>query len=136
MKLFPKIINPLRMPEAPSNRSEFLLCQTGGCLCMEAWSRESAAWLAQLLIVHVYPVSSPLNNEHLRILYAERRLESDATTRKFRIVHKKGKRQVSRSTDHYNLEAMMVSGCQVRLHRVPLRGEARAPQLAQKAFSS
>jgi hypothetical protein len=42
-------------------------------------------------------------NEHIKAIYKEDELLEDATIRKFRIVQKEGKREVTRDVLHYNL---------------------------------
>ena len=74
-------------------------------------------WLSQRLIAELYQVSIKTVNEHLITIYSERELEQGATIRKFRIVQREGSRDVSRSIEHYSLEAILAVGYRVRSAR-------------------
>jgi hypothetical protein len=56
-------------------------------------------------------------NEHLRNIFDEGEIESEATIRKFRIVRREGSRDVSREVEHYNLDAILAVGYRVRSER-------------------
>lgn len=62
-------------------------------------------------------MSVPTVNEHLRNIYAEREIEEEPTIRNFRIVRREGTRDVSRTVDHYNLDAILAVGYRVRSER-------------------
>lgn len=74
-------------------------------------------WLTQRLIAELFQVSVPTVNEHLKDIYREGELDGQATIRKFLIVQTEGPRQVSRSLDHYNLDAILAVGYRVRSGR-------------------
>ena len=65
--------------------------------------------------------------DHLGHIYAEGELEKEATIRKFRIVRSEGSRQVTRSIDHYHLDAIISVGYRVN--------SVRATQFRQWATS-
>ena len=71
-------------------------------------------WLPQRLIADLFQVSVKTANEHLINIYNERELDPAATIRKFRIVHTEGNREVSRTVDHYHLDAILAVGYRVR----------------------
>ena len=52
-------------------------------------------------------------NEHTKAIYKEDELLEDATIRKFRIVQKEGKREVTRDVLHYNLDLIISVGYRV-----------------------
>ncbi|MCS8619041.1 cell filamentation protein Fic [Limosilactobacillus fermentum] len=52
-------------------------------------------------------------NEHLKEIYNSQELVPDSTIRKFRIVQNEGNRQVSRSINFYNLDAIISVGYRV-----------------------
>ena len=52
-------------------------------------------------------------SEHLGNVFSSGELEREATIRKFRIVRTEGSRQVTRSIDHYNLDAIISVGYRV-----------------------
>lgn len=75
------------------------------------------AWLPQRLIAELYQVTVPTVNEHLSNIYGEAELDPEATIRKFRIVQREGPRDVTRTIDHYNLDAILAVGYRVRSAR-------------------
>jgi hypothetical protein len=74
-------------------------------------------WLTQRLMADLFQVSVKTVNEHLQNIYAEDELRPEATIRKFRIVQTEGAREVSRTVDHYALDAILAVGYRVRSHR-------------------
>jgi hypothetical protein len=52
-------------------------------------------------------------NEHLKNIFESGELEESSTIRKFRIVQKEGKRNVSRNVSFYNLDAIIATGYRV-----------------------
>ena len=76
-----------------------------------------SVWLSQRLIAELFQVSIPTVNEHLAGIYADGELDREATIRNFRIVQTEGSREVSRSIDHYNLDAILAVGYRVRSAR-------------------
>lgn len=53
----------------------------------------------------------------LMAVYSDGELQPEATIRKFLIVRQEGSRQVSRNSDHYNLDAILAVGYRVRSTR-------------------
>jgi hypothetical protein len=96
-------------------KGEILLYQTeDGATRIDVRLQNETVWLTQRLISELYQVSVPTINEHLSNIYEEKELEPEATIRKFQIVQAEGNRQVERSIDHYNLEAILAIGYRVR----------------------
>lgn len=74
-------------------------------------------WLTQRLIAELFQVSVKTANEHLSGIYADGELDVAATIRKFRIVQREGSRDVTRTIEHYNLDAILAVGYRVRSAR-------------------
>jgi hypothetical protein len=74
-------------------------------------------WLSQRLMAELFQVSVPTVNEHLASIYSDGEIDRDATIRSFRIVQREGSRDVTRSVDHYNLDAILAVGYRVRSAR-------------------
>ena len=74
-------------------------------------------WLTQKMMAALYDVGLPTINEHIKKIYADSELEEKATIRKFRIVQTEGSRQVSRETNHYNLQMIIAVGFKVNNDR-------------------
>lgn len=103
---------------APDDSGEFILYQTeDGHTRIEVRLAHETIWLPQRMIADLFQVSVPTVNEHLKGIYEEGELNSTATLRKFRIVQTEGNREVSRTVDHYNLDAILAVGYRVRSHR-------------------
>ena len=104
----------------PSNfpSGEFLLFQTeDGRTRIEVRLEDQTLWLSQRLIADLFQVSVKTANEHLVNIYDEGELAPAATIRKFRIVQTEGSRSVTRTVDHYNLDAILAVGYRVRSAR-------------------
>ena len=71
------------------------------------------------MIAELFQVTVPTVNEHLKGIFEDDELESEATIRKFRIVRIEGKREVSRDIEHYNLAAILAVGYRMRNAAVP-----------------
>ena len=99
-------------------QSEITLYQTeDGRTRIQCRFENETVWLTQALIAELFQVTVPTVNEHLKGIYAEGELPSEATIRKFRIVRTEGRREVSREIEHYNLDAIIAVGFRVRSHR-------------------
>ena len=74
-------------------------------------------WLTQKMMATLYGVGLPTINEHIKKIYADSELEESATIRNFRIVQTEGSRQVTRDTNHYNLQMIIAVGFKVNNER-------------------
>jgi hypothetical protein len=97
---------------------EMILFQsTDGHTKVQVRFEDKNVWLSQKAMAELYQVSVPSVNEHLTHIYEEGELHPEATNRKFRIVQTEGKREVTRTVDHFNLEAILAVGYRVRSPR-------------------
>lgn len=78
---------------------------------------EESVWLTQKLMGTLFEVSVPTINEHLSNLFTQNEIHKEATIRNFRIVQKEGSRQVARSVEFYNLDAIIAVGFRVNSTR-------------------
>ena len=62
--------------------------------------------MTQKLMAELFEVTIPTINEHLKNIFASGELTKNATVRNFRTVQRDGNRDVERSLDFYNLNAM------------------------------
>ena len=77
-------------------------------------------------------------NEHLVNIYGEAELLEEATIRSFRIVQREGAREVSRTVEHYSLDAILAVGYRVRSSRGTAFRQwatARLAELLVKGFT-
>ena len=68
-------------------------------------------------MAELYGVTVPAINQHLKRLFSDSELEPEATIKKFLIVQMEGKREVQRSVDHYNLQAIISVGFKIENER-------------------
>jgi len=74
-------------------------------------------WLTQKMMATLYDVSVPAVNQHIKRVYADNELTPEATIKKYLIVQDEGRRKVSRSVDHYNLQMIISVGFKVNNER-------------------
>ncbi len=80
---------------------------------IEARYEDETIWLTQKLMSELFDVGVNTINYHLKEIYKTKEIEKDGTIRKFRIVQIEGARQVERSVDFYNLDAIISVGYRV-----------------------
>ena len=97
-----------------NSTAEFLIF-TGqaGEQSIEARYEDETVWLSQKLMAALFDVDVRTVNEHLKNVYEQGEVTPEATIRKFRIVQTEGKREVVRSVDFYNLDAIISVGYRV-----------------------
>lgn len=71
---------------------------------IEARYEDETIWLSQKLMASLFDVDVRTVNEHLKNVYEQREVTPETTIRKFRIVQTKGKREVARNVEFYNLK--------------------------------
>ena len=71
-------------------------------------------WLSQRQMGELFGVDVRTISEHLSNVFSSGELEKEATIRKFRIVRREGTRNVTRSVEHYNLDAIISVGYRVK----------------------
>jgi len=71
---------------------------------------DETVWLTQKLLAELFDVTVPTINEHLSKLFLQGEIVKGATIRNFRTVQMEGARQVTRSVDFYNLDAIIAVG--------------------------
>ncbi|MCC6930766.1 MAG: virulence RhuM family protein [Gemmatimonadaceae bacterium] len=74
-------------------------------------------WLTQAQLAELYQTSLQNVSAHLQDIYASGELVEGATIKDYLIVRTEGARQVRRSIQHYNLDAILAVGYRVRSHR-------------------
>ena len=74
-------------------------------------------WLTQKMLATLYDVEVPTINYHIKKIFRDSELQSEATIRKFLIVQNEGTREVSRAVEHYNLQMIIAVGFKVNSER-------------------
>ena len=90
---------------------------------------EETFWLSQSGMAELFGCTPENILQHLKNIYAEEELAPDATTKKFLVVRREGSRDVRRSIDHYNLNAIIAVG-----YRVNSKKATRFRQWATKTL--
>ena len=99
-------------------KGEIILFQSNdGHSKIQVRFEDKNVWLSQKNLAELYQVSVPSINEHITHILEEGELTSEATIRNFRIVQIEGKREVTRTVEHYNLEVILAVGYRVRSPR-------------------
>lgn len=75
--------------------------------------KDETFWMPQKEIANLFGVGIPAINKHLSNIYSEGELSTDSTISKMEIVQKEGRRNVKRTTDFYNLDAIIAVGYRV-----------------------
>lgn len=70
-------------------------------------------WLTQKSMAELFGVNVPAISKHLNNIYDELELEKEATISKMEIVQKEGNREVQRTIEFYNLDAIISVGYRV-----------------------
>lgn len=87
-------------------QSQLLLYQMeDGKTRMEVRLENETVWLSQSQMAELFQTSIPNVSMHIRNVFAEGELQ-EATVKDFLTVRQEGSRQVSRSVEHYNLDAL------------------------------
>jgi hypothetical protein len=97
-----------------NSTAEFLIF-TGqaGEHSIEVRYEDETIWLSQKMIATLFEVSVKTISEHLINCYKLSEINKNETIRKFQIVQTEGSREVKRSVDFYNLDAIISVGYRV-----------------------
>ncbi|MEX2341249.1 MAG: hypothetical protein WD605_02930 [Candidatus Paceibacterota bacterium] len=90
---------------------ELLIYQTkSGALELCGDFDNETVWATQAQIAVAFNVDVRTVSEHISNIYRSKELTKGATIRKFQIVQKEGKREVSREVMHYDLDTIISVG--------------------------
>ena len=84
---------------------------------MEMRYEDENVWLTQKMMAELYGVSVPAVNQHLKKVFEDGELTKEATIKNYLIVQTEGSREVTRSVEHYNLQAIIAVGFKVNNER-------------------
>ncbi len=113
-----------------ANRSEVLLySDESGKEYVSVVFKDETFWLTQKAMAELFNVNVPAVSKHLQNIYEEGELERDSTISKMETVQQEGERQVRRTVDHYNLDAIIAVG-----YRVNSKKATRFRQWATKTL--
>lgn len=119
-----------RMSNEIANRGEVLLySDESGKEYVSVVFKDETFWLTQKAMAELFNVNVPAVSKHLQNIYEEGELERDSTISKMETVQQEGERQVRRTVDHYNLDAIIAVG-----YRVNSKKATRFRQWATKTL--
>ncbi|MGH7601671.1 MAG: virulence RhuM family protein [bacterium] len=95
-----------------------ILYQTNdGKTRLEVRMDQETAWLTQIQMADLFQTTKQNVSLHINNVFAEGELDRVATVKEYLTVQQEGKRQVSRSVEHYNLDVIISVGYRVKSHR-------------------
>jgi len=101
-----------QLPSIPGG--QFLLYQTAdGRSRIEVRIQGETVWLTQQQMADLFQVDKSRISRHLKNIYDEGELQTEATVAFYATVRREGKRQVNRNLEHYNLDAIISVGYRV-----------------------
>ena len=113
-----------------ANQGEILLySDESGKEFINVVFKNETFWLTQKAMAELFGCTPENVLQHLKNIYAEEELNLIATTKKFLVVRREGSRDVQRSIDHYNLDAIIAVG-----YRVNSKKATRFRQWATKTL--
>ena len=113
-----------------ANRGEVLLySDESGKEYVSVVFKDETFWLTQSSMAELFACTADNISLHLKNIYADGELTPEATTEKFSVVRKEGFREVTRTIDHYNLDAIIAVG-----YRVNSKKATRFRQWATKTL--
>jgi len=102
---------------SPVATGQFLVYEAeDGRIKIDVRLADETVWLTQQLIAELFQTTVPNISMHIRNIYDERELQSEATVKKFLTVRREGNRDVQRHIEFYNLDMIISVGYRVKSH--------------------
>ena len=98
-------------------QGEVVHYEQDGMPSLEVWLEDETIWLTQKQMGELFGCAMENIIHHLKNIYAEEELLETATTKDLLVVRFEGKRRVSRTIKHYNLDAIISVGYRVNSKR-------------------
>ena len=118
------------MEQKPMNSGEILLYSDGiGKEFINVVFKDETFWLTQKAMGELFGCTTDNISLHLKNIYEEEELSPEATAEKFSVVRREGTRDVRRTLDFYNLDAIIAVG-----YRVNSKKATRFRQWATKTL--
>lgn len=97
-----------------NNELQFLIYNTlEEDVSINAVVKDETIWLTQKAMAELFDVEVPAISKHLSNIFSEGELQAEATVSKMEIVQTEGNRNVKRTLDFYNLDAIISVGYRV-----------------------
>lgn len=98
-------------------------------ILVNVYYKDETFWLPQKGMSDLFDCSSDNISLHLKNIFADEKLDSEATTEIFSVVQKEGERSVTRNVKCYNLDAIIAVG-----YRINSKKATRFQQWATKTL--
>ena len=99
------------------NENELIIYQTAdGRTKIEVKLENETVWLNQKQMADLFQTTVPNINIHLKNIYDEGELDRNSTIKDSLIVRMEGNREVKRSIDYYNIDAIISVGYRIKSH--------------------
>ncbi len=82
-------------------------------ICVNVYYKNETFWVTQKAMAELFGVNSQAITKHLANIYEEDELDKESTCSKMEQVQQEGNRQVKRTLDFYNLDAIIAVGYRV-----------------------
>lgn len=95
-------------------------------------------WITQNQLAEIYKTTQENISMHIKNVYKDNELKSNATNKKFLLVQQEGNRNVKRNIDHYNLDMIIALGYRVQSDvavRFRIWATQRLHEYIQKGFA-
>ncbi len=115
--------------EIAKNGELLLYSYDGAKEYIDVFFKDETFWLTQSAMAELFDVKTPAISKHLKNIYDEEELNRDSTISKMETVQIEGERQVKRTLDFYNLDAIIAVG-----YRVNSKKATRFRQWATKTL--
>ena len=107
----------LRTDYATMSNQLVLYRSPDGEVKVEVLYRDENLWMPQKAIAELFGVRVPAISKHLSNIYESGELKREATVSNLEIVRTEGTRQVTRTLEHYNLDAIIAIGYRVNSYQ-------------------
>lgn len=105
--------NPVRLVEDTETGDRFLIYGADKGFRIDIRYQGETLWMTQAQIAQLFGVDRSVITKHLANIFADGELEIESTSAKIAQVRQEGERQVERSIEHYNLDAIISVGYRV-----------------------
>ena len=100
------------------NKNEIVLFEScDGAVSLPVSVESDTVWLTRMQMSNLFGVTAQNITIHLKKVYASGELDRAATSKDFLLVQYEGGRQITRSVNHYNLDAIISVGYRVNSTR-------------------
>ena len=111
--IFNKEFNVPNFPQ----QSQFLIYQTeDGRIKIDVRFEDESVWLTQQMMADLFQTSKQNVSHHIKSIFDEGELFSEATVKRILTVQQEGTRQVQRQLEYYNLDMIISVGYRVKSH--------------------